>query len=351
MANGDEFIAQGILQAGQAIGQGIQQRGQRRQQQLLLQQQQLKQKFENLRKQQDVLLKVVGSKDFSDDVRASAGKEFLQNNQVLNPGSGLPSGFDEFDAPTQNFFKNLTTLDKLKSSGIISPEMEKKAMQVIIQSAQSQASKASESQREALRNAVTFEQEQRFGPKGAPIQEFQTPTGQQITGRATPGGGVSPIQSDLQLAPKAQPAETAGRAASAQLGLQNIDDALNILFPEGESDPIARVTASFPAVFPRSAGKRASELLDAAIEAKLRADTGATARQEEIDALKKQFGINVLKDKPQQTFDKLMRLRFVLQNSLFRMDPQGKIKTVPLNKQNLQQSGKIKVKSFRKIGD
>jgi hypothetical protein len=335
MANGDQFLAQGILQASQAIGQGIQQRALFTQKQKLQQQQLLQQKFDKLMKDRDTFFTLAGNKALPDTQRSNFFNMAVQINNAIG-NVPIPGIQGDFGQAERDLSETMSFLFEQQKKGNIS-RAQLGQLQRAAASAATQQAETGEA-RAGVQQMLTQQQAQTFGT-GTPTEI--TAGGRTGLARITPTSEPAfieqpqPTQRPAQLAPKAQPAETAGRAASAVLGIQNINDAIDILFPtgtKGAADPIARFTAAFPAAFPRTQGKRASELLDAAIEAKLRADTGATARIEEVDALKKQFGIQFFKDKPQQTLDKLLRLRFVLENSTFRMDPQGKIKVQPLER-------------------
>jgi hypothetical protein len=338
MANGDIALQRGIIGAGQAIGRGIQIGAQRRQQRAFQQQQQQLQAFQQQ-------MKIVNQDfKFAAQFKDPAVKTFFfnrgaQRHNTLFPKEPMPM-IEGFDNQVSSALNDFATIDQLLNKGEIDANQARKLRMDVISAA---------SERGADVPEAKFLQEQVFG--AGPVQERLvgnqlqlgrfTPTNQFVTVQpVTPTQPTAPGQPQhVTIPPRPLPAETAGRASSAVLGVKNIDDALNILFPEGKADPLARFTAAFPAAFPRSEGKRANELVRAAIEAKLRADTGATARIEEIDELLRQFGVQFFKDKPEQTLDKLLRLKFVLENSLFRMDPQGKFKVVPLNQQTLQQSG------------
>jgi len=367
--NGNDILAQGILQAGQAIGAGLQQRAQTK---AMLNQQQ----YENMISKMQMLYNIAGNKDLDDNVRQFALNAATGMTKSVFPNmENMPS--IDISTPqgksTGNYIGTLTSQwaqgkisqpDYLKTLSLLSAITAQTApTQAGRERAQKEAFQFAGQVPTALRADIEqqrFQQEQMYGV-GAPTEVMIG--GKTQYGRFTPTGKfvqfqpTIPVAERPQVPPKAIAGEAAGRLTGAQSAINDIQQARNIIFPKGTFDPIKVFTGKLQ--IPKSQGREARIRIRRALETKLRADTGATARQEEVDELMKAFA-PALGDTSDFAMDKLNRLEQIMTQFIFVQDPTGKFNLQPITGQSQQiipspiptptpAPTSIKIKSFKRM--
>lgn len=124
-------------------------------------------------------------------------------------------------------------------------------------------------------------------------------------------------------APKPMSAESAGKAASVQLARQDIADVKNFLFPKGVfSRKNLLLMNAVGGGVPWTGGRDAASMITNALETKLRQETGATARPEEVESMAERFRPSFL-DTGRTARQKLRRLGIFMQYAEIYQDPTG----------------------------
>jgi hypothetical protein len=108
--------------------------------------------------------------------------------------------------------------------------------------------------------------------------------------------------------------------------VKNIDQVSKALTkPDGSLDR-AKVAAAALNI-PFTEGRNINSMMEDAISAKLRAETGAAANASEVESIKRRFDVSTL-DRDDVVKDKLARLRRFLDETRVIRDPSGKIREV-----------------------
>jgi hypothetical protein len=143
--------------------------------------------------------------------------------------------------------------------------------------------------------------------------------------------GVAPQQLIINLHNKAGveikmpgTTEEAGKFTMINNALQNVQDVKRSIIKKDGSVDRDLVFQSFTNM-PFSEGRDINSMIEDAIAAKLRAETGAAANADEVKSMARRFGLNSF-DKDSVIVSKLNRLERFLSNTLSTRDPSGKIR-------------------------
>jgi hypothetical protein len=117
---------------------------------------------------------------------------------------------------------------------------------------------------------------------GAGVREVRDP----ITKKPVIVTNAQAVGQQPYVAPKPLSVADAGKVAGINLGLKDLEQARQIYMPNGEVNRSITLT---PSILPFTQKKTASEAMLRAINAKLRADTGADAPQHELEQYKTMF--------------------------------------------------------------
>jgi len=154
---------------------------------------------------------------------------------------------------------------------------------------------------------------------GGSNQPFKIPNGFMLKDPSNPSLGVTPIPGSSQ---DALTTENAGKATMLEQGAKDIAAAKNLIYNQDGSINKKNLASSALNV-PFSEGRTLTSLIENAVNAKLRAETGATATPAELESMKKRFQPNALDSK--ETIDeKLSRLESFLSDSLDKVDPSNR---------------------------
>ncbi len=120
--------------------------------------------------------------------------------------------------------------------------------------------------------------------------------------------------------------EEAGKFAMIDNATKSIDAVTKaITKPDGSIDRAKVFASAFN--IPFTEGRNISSMMEDAISAKLRAETGAAANASEVESIKKRFDISTL-DTDAVLKDKIARLRRFMDETRVIRDPSGKIREV-----------------------
>lgn len=120
--------------------------------------------------------------------------------------------------------------------------------------------------------------------------------------------------------------EEAGKFTMIDRAADNIDAVSKAITKADGSVDRAKVFASAFNI-PFTEGRNISSMMEDAISAKLRAETGAAANAAEVESIKKRFDLSTL-DTDAVVKDKLKRLRLFMDETRVIRDPTGKIREV-----------------------
>jgi hypothetical protein len=159
----------------------------------------------------------------------------------------------------------------------------------------------------------------------APIMQpifKETPSGIEQVGEVPKGAKVMPFKEPQ--AAKGLPAESAGKLVMLGQGEQDLTEAENILFPGGTFSPKMAFASNFPGGgIPGSPGRAAFSKILNAVNAKLRAETGAAATPQEAQNILQRF-LPTTRDSDATAKDKYRRLKEFMTETRKVIDPSGK---------------------------
>lgn len=137
--------------------------------------------------------------------------------------------------------------------------------------------------------------------------------------------------------------ETAGKLALLSQASSDVDETIELLFPQGREGGLSR-KAQIGGFFnlPIAKGRQISSRIQNAVAAKLRAETGAAANADEVKNIAKRFQPVPGLDDAASTLDKLDRLKEFLNQGAFFIDPTGKLRNRFIEKQTTPIKGKTK---------
>jgi hypothetical protein len=338
-ANKDPFsgLATGLAQ-GLEIGQNrqrLQMQAQEQQRAALMAQ--AKEHYNKLKEDADFNLKIASDKSFSPDARKNSWNAVQASKKAMDK-TYQPMFIDKWDPVTASALDDIGVMQQKMTKGEVDPQMFNKFQvdrikQVMLDPAASQAEKESAMQvMKAVQDTNTTELVNIH--QGKTNQQMNrdklgnlTPIvvdGQKATSPDVPQLNYELSQEQFEESKKAKglSAETAGKTSGSQSAIKDVQDVRNLLIgPDGKLDRLSILAGKFS--IPLTKGREANRLMRRSIETKLRLDTGATAKKEEVDALMESFAVE-LGDKDKFAAEKLDRFEEIMTNFQFQIDPQGK---------------------------
>lgn len=294
---------------------------------------QAKQQYDRMLHDRDAFMGQAGNKDLPKAIRMQFYNNAAAIEKKINPNSAFPA-IENWDDGVADVLDAFGAIDKDPK---MDPAMKKRLKQQVI------------TDQYRLQNDLKqteFLQSMAFGA-GTPI-ETKNPSGQPVLSRITPESAAVPLQAPegqaAQKPPEPLSSDAAGRAASAQSSIKDVQQIRELLFEGGKLDRAALLTGKMN--IPGTKGRQANKLMRRAIETKLRQDTGANAPPAELEEKMQSWGIQ-LGDNDKFAAEKLDRLEDIMGNYLFQMDPNGKLGLVPKGSGNAGATSKPKIQNLK----
>lgn len=158
-------------------------------------------------------------------------------------------------------------------------------------------------------------------------EPYEIEKGYRMVDPKRPDLGVEPIPGGSK---DKMDMSSASKLATLKYGIRAAEKARSILFlPDGKINRRAVFESDIPLVpgdrgMPYSEGRRARALMELGLQSQLRAETGATANEQEIERLMDRFAPNAW-DNDRTARDKFEAFESVLKQSKRYFDPQGRL--------------------------
>lgn len=187
-----------------------------------------------------------------------------------------------------------------------------------------------EGQKTRERQAVAAERIVELREEATTIRKFEKggkTFGEIVNKQTNQPLGIAPFQITEK---KGLSSESAAKLQLAKGGVEDIDAFEKLIIPNGVVDDTTRLRlAQMQSNMPLTKGRTAGALIDNAIEAKIRAESGAAVPEEEVVRIRKRFRPNIL-DSDELIISKIKRMRRFLTGTINIIDPSRRYSNEPI---------------------